>query len=128
MAEAFDAPTTAERTITEKWQAREEGGDEEEEGEDAPHRRYDGVFGGDGFNIGDGDQPLRVKRKLTPEVKGNAIEIDAPDLNLDSSSEPSVLLEGCMIPAEVTAVRAKHDKPTEGNVAENAVDGDASTW
>lgn len=65
---------------------------------------------------------------MSSTAEEDSYEIDAPDLNLDSASEPTVLLEGCMIPAATTSVVAKHGKPMEGNIAENAIDGNASTW
>lgn len=138
LAEAFDAPITAaaaERTINEEWQE----GEEEEDGEAELHHwkyEYDGVVGGDGFSGGEGGSAFRVKRKLAPDMttsteeSENPYEIDAPDLDLawDSANEPSVLIEGCLVSADITSVQAKHGKPLEGNVAENAIDGDASTW
>lgn len=80
-------------------------------------------------SISSAGRPLRLERNLQPAVEEEeTLEADAPDLFMDSGSDLSVLLEGCTLPAQATSVRAKHDKPTKGNIADNAVDGDPSTW
>lgn len=61
-------------------------------------------------------------------VELKELEFDDPINDVDSGSEISVLLEGCTIPAESTSVQVKHDKPTSGNIADNAIDGDPMTW
>lgn len=54
-------------------------------------------------------------------------EYDAPELFPDSMNNPGVLVEGCLLPATTTSVNVKHGKPSTGNIAENAIDNDAST-
>ncbi|CAN0051618.1 unnamed protein product [Scytosiphon promiscuus] len=72
-----------------------------------------------------------LEQEQDPQVQltneGSEQEFDAPELFSDSASTPSVLLEGCLLPAITTSVQVKHDKPTTGNIAENAIDNDAST-
>ncbi len=95
---------------------------------------------------------LALERKLTPSVQGtdyddsddddddddddgggdddddgSAIDEDAPIMN-PSTSELNMFVEGCTLPANAIAVRAKSNKPTNGNVADFAIDGDPSTW
>lgn len=80
-------------------------------------------------DISGGSKPLPLERKLRPDVRTED-DSDSLDLYFDSisSSIPTVLLEGCLIPAEMTSVKVKHDKPKTGNIAEHAIDGDPSTW
>lgn len=77
------------------------------------------------------DPPIDDKRLDTgPIVDANTagLEFDDPFHHLDSESDLSVLLEGCTLPAQATSVQVKHDKPTTGNIADFAIDGDPSTW
>lgn len=80
-------------------------------------------------DISGGSEPLPLERKLRLDVRTED-DYDSPELSFDSSSSsiPNVLLEGCLLPAEMTSVKVKHDKPTSGNIAEHAIDGDPSTW
>eukprot|EP00903_Cladosiphon_okamuranus_P015353 g14179.t1 len=74
--------------------------------------------------------PLGLERNLAavPDLISKKA-IDDPALFEDSSvNDLVVLLEGCTLPAEATSVRVHNDKPTSGNIAENAIDGDPNTW
>lgn len=76
-------------------------------------------------------RPLGLERKLAPAiVDEELLESDAPQnfANADSGTDLSVLLEGCPLPADATAVKVKHGKPATGNIADHLIDGDPSTW
>lgn len=113
------AIAAADHTTTNKQPQADTG--EEEHG---LYSSYDGRSSSTG-------RPLGLERNLSPEVvdEETEIEMDDPRLVHDSSgSDLGVLLEGCALPAEATSVRVRNDKPTKGNVAENAIDGDPKTW
>ncbi|CBJ30709.1 thaumatin-domain containing protein [Ectocarpus siliculosus] len=114
-ASAIDTPATALGDATIKKSL-------EEVEEDGPLSSKHGDISG-------GSKPLPLERKLRPDVRTED-DSDSPDLYFDSisSSIPTVLLEGCLIPADMTSVKVKHDKPKTGNIAEHAIDGDPSTW
>lgn len=72
--------------------------------------------------------PAATLEELEPAPAVGELELDDPKYHQDSGSELTVLLEGCLLAATATSVQVKHDKPTNGNVAGNAIDGDPMTW
>lgn len=98
----------------------------------AEKEEEDGLYSWYGERSSSAGRPLGLERNLAPAIEEEGVlEADNPSNfgSQDSSgSDLNVLLEGCTLPAEMTSVKAKGNKPTTGNIADNAIDGNPMTW